>query len=366
MRILIATDAWLPQVNGVVRTLAATLSELAGRGHEAAILSPDLFRSVACPTYPEIRLALAGRKAVADRIEGFRPEAIHIATEGPLGAAARRWCVRRNLPFTSAYHTQFPDYLAKRTKLPPALFWRYIKWFHGPAGAILVSTPTMKRLLEAHGLAQTRLWGRGVDLGCFRPDAPPHPAFAGLARPIQLYVGRVAVEKNVEAFLASPHPGAKIVVGEGPARARLMRLYPGALFLGALHGAALASAYASADVFVFPSRTDTFGLVLIEALACGTPVAAFPVPGPLDLIGEEVGALDQCLAAATARALGKDRGRCAAYGQSFSWMRSADQFEAALIPLRPRGEAQAVGPAGSLVATEAVPSPAVRFCLSAS
>ncbi|HEX5182110.1 MAG TPA: glycosyltransferase family 1 protein [Allosphingosinicella sp.] len=335
MRILIATDAWRPQVNGVVRTLSAVIAELERRGHVVGLVSPDLFRSIACPTYPEIRLALATRRAVGGRIEDFGPDAIHIATEGPLGLAVRRWCLRQGRPFTSAYHTQFPDYLARRTKLPPALFWRYIRWFHGPAGAVLVSTPTMMRLLDAHGLARTRLWGRGVDLACFRPDAPPHPALAGLERPIQLYVGRIAVEKNVESFLASPHPGAKVVVGEGPARARLMRLHPDALFLGALHGEKLASAYASADVFVFPSRTDTFGLVLIEALACGTPVAAFPVPGPLDLIGEEVGALDPCLAAATARALGRDRSQCTAYGQSFSWTRSADQFEAALIPIRP-------------------------------
>lgn len=340
MRILIVTDAWFPQVNGVVRTLAATVSELASRGHEIRILSPDLFRSVGCPTYPEIRLALATSHGVGERIEQFGPEAIHIATEGPLGVAARRWCVRRGLPFTSAYHTQFPDYLAKRTRLPPRLFWRYISWFHRPSGAVLVSTPTMARLLADHGLARTRLWGRGVDLACFRPDAPPHPAFAGLERPVQLYVGRVAVEKNIEAFLANPHPGAKVVVGEGPARAALARLYPEALLLGALHGEALASAYASADVFVFPSRTDTFGLVLIEALACGTPVAAFPVPGPVDLIHEKVGSLDEDLAGATARALTRDRNKCTAYGRSFSWRRSADQFEAALIPF---GAAQEEG-----------------------
>ncbi|MBV8935793.1 MAG: glycosyltransferase family 1 protein [Alphaproteobacteria bacterium] len=343
MRVLIVTDAWSPQVNGVVRTLAATLSELARRGHETAVLSPELFRSIACPTYPEIRLALATSKALADRIADFRPDAIHIATEGPLGIGARRWCLARGLPFTSAYHTQFPDYLAKRTRLPSALFWRYIAWFHRPAAAVLVSTPTMARLLDAHGLKQTQLWGRGVDLGCFRPDAPPHPAFVALERPVQLYVGRVAVEKNIEAFLASPHPGAKVVVGEGPARAQLMRAFPEALFLGALHGPALASAYASADVFVFPSRTDTFGLVLIEALACGTPVAAFPVPGPIDVVEDEVGALDECLAAATAHALAKDRARCAAYGQGFSWQRSADQFEAALRPLGADGPAQADG-----------------------
>ncbi|CAA9540155.1 MAG: Glycosyltransferase, partial [uncultured Sphingomonadaceae bacterium] len=256
MRILIVTDAWAPQVNGVVRTLQAVRAELGGMGHEVSLISPDQFASLPCPTYPEIRLALARGRAVGQRMEAAAPDAIHIATEGPLGLAARAWCLRRGVPFTTAYHTQFPDYVARRTGLPASWFWRYIRWFHGRAEAVLVSTPTMERTLKAHGLSQTRLWGRGVDLNCFTPEAAPHPALANLPRPIQLYVGRVAVEKNIEAFLRTSSVGIKVVVGSGPALARLRQQYPDALFLGSLHGKELASAYAGADVFVFPSRTD--------------------------------------------------------------------------------------------------------------
>ena len=302
MRILIVTDAWVPQVNGVVRTLQAVSRELGLLGHEVALVSPDQFASVPCPTYPEIRLALARRRWVGARIARIAPDAIHIATEGPLGLAARAWCLKRGVPFTTAYHTQFPDYAAKRTRLPASWFWRYIRWFHAPAEAVLVSTPTVERMLKAHGLVRTRHWGRGVDLDLFRPDVAPHPALAGLHGPIQLYVGRVAVEKNVEAFLGSGQRGSKVVVGDGPALEQLRRRYPGALFLGALHGAELASAYAGADVFVFPSRTDTFGLVMVEAMACGLPVAAFPVPGPVDILDPRVGAMDPDLDVAIGRA----------------------------------------------------------------
>ena len=355
MRILIVTDAWAPQVNGVVRTLQAVRAELEAKAHEVGVLSPDLFRSLPCPTYAEIRLALATRGAVGRRIAAFAPDSVHIATEGPLGLAARRWCLERGYAFTTAYHTQFPDYLAKRTRLPASFFWRYIRWFHAPARAVLVSTPTMARLIQAHGLPRTRLWGRGVDLACFTPDAPPHPAFAALERPVQLYVGRVAVEKNIEAFLASPHPGAKVVVGEGPAFEALRRRYPEAHFLGALRGEALASAYASADVFVFPSRTDTFGLVMIEALACGTPVAAYPVPGPADVLTDRVGAMDPDLAAATARALRGDRSECAAFARGFSWAASAAQFEAALVPLK-NAQARSAAVIGAAAAASVSPA----------
>jgi glycosyltransferase involved in cell wall biosynthesis len=333
MRILIVTDAWDPQVNGVVRTLKAVIEELGRLHHEVVVLSPDLFASMPCPTYPEIRLALASARSISDRIEAIAPDAIHISTEGPLGLAARAWCVKRGIPFTTAYHTQFPDYVAKRTRMPARWFWRYIRWFHGPATAVLVATATIERTLKTRGIAHTRHWGRGVDLGCFRPDAPPHPEFEGLDGPIQLYVGRVAVEKNVEAFLESAHPGAKVVVGEGPALSQLKQRFPGVRFLGALHGAELASAYAGAHVFVFPSRTDTFGLVMIEALASGTPVAAFPVPGPIDILNNQVGALELDLDRAIARALQCDRSVCAAYSRDFSWSESARQFVAALVPL---------------------------------
>ncbi|HEY6916115.1 MAG TPA: glycosyltransferase family 1 protein [Allosphingosinicella sp.] len=334
MHLLIVTDAWMPQVNGVVRTLQAVTAELAAKGHRVDILSPDQFRSIPCPTYPEIRLALVRQKAVARRIEGVKPDHIHIATEGPLGVAARRWCKRQGYRFTTAYHTQFPDYVAKRTRLPKGWFWRYIRWFHGASAAVLVSTGSIARELHQNGITHTRHWGRGVDLARFRPDVPRHPAIERLPCPVQLYVGRVAIEKNIEAFLGTNHPGSKVVVGDGPALSDLKRRYPGASFLGALHGDALASAYASADVFVFPSRTDTFGLVMIEALACGTPVAAFPVAGPIDVLRGDVGSMDEDLARAIGDALAKERQACAAYGSGFSWAKSAEEFEAALVPLR--------------------------------
>jgi glycosyltransferase involved in cell wall biosynthesis len=350
MRILIVTDAWTPQVNGVVRTLQAVRKELVGLGHEVILISPDQFASLPCPTYPEIRLALASGRSVGERIQAAAPDAIHISTEGPLGLAARAWCVRHGFPFTTAYHTQFPAYVAKRTGLPAGWFWRYIRWFHGPAGAVLVSTPTMERTLKAQGLARTRRWGRGVDLDCFRPDVPLHPAFARLHGPIQLYVGRVAVEKNVEAFLSSGQRGSKVIVGEGPALAQLQQRYPGALFLGALHGPELASAYASADLLVFPSRTDTFGLVMIEALACGIPVAAFPVPGPIDILNSAVGAMDPDLDVAITRALVCDRATCAEYARGFSWEASARQLLAGLVPAhasQPQPEPQALARSGA-------------------
>lgn len=335
MRILIATDAWTPQVNGVVRTLQAVRTELEQAGHQISMLSPDGFASIPCPTYPEIRLAFARRTSVSDRIAAAAPEAIHIATEGPLGLAVRRWCLEQGRPFTTAYHTQFPEYLAKRTGLPARWFWRYMSWFHGAAEAVLVSTGTVARQLQAHGLGHTKLWGRGVDLERFRPDGAVDPLIAALPKPVQLYVGRVAVEKNVEAFLESSHPGSKVVVGDGPSLKALKQRFPEILFTGALQGAALAAEYRAADVFVFPSRTDTFGLVMIEALACGTPVAAFPVPGPIDVLRPGIGAMDTNLTTAIAAALGCAPSRCASYGRSFSWAESAAQFVSALACVAP-------------------------------
>lgn len=333
MRIVIVSDAWTPQVNGVVRTLQATVTELTKLGHDVKLVTPDLFFSIRCPSYPEIRLALAAPEAVGRQIAAHRPEAIHIATEGPLGLSARHWCRRRGHAFTTAYHTQFPDYLAARTGLTPKLFWPYFRWFHRPAHAVLASTRSVQRTLRAQGIVRTRLWGRGVDLDCFRPDVEPHHLLAPIKRPIQLYVGRVAEEKNIESFLDCEHAGSKVVVGDGPSLNRLKRRYPHVAFMGALHGRALASAYAAADVLVFPSRTDTFGLVMIEALACGTPVAAFPVAGPLDVLDEDVGRMDEDLGAAIAAALGRDRAACVRYAQRFSWPASARQFVSALAPL---------------------------------
>ncbi len=333
MRIAIVTDAWEPQVNGVVRTLQSVRDVLERQGHQVLVISPGRFHSIPCPTYPEIRLAMVGSRTIGDLLDPFSPHAVHLATEGPVCVAARRWCLRRDFPFTTAYHTQFPDYVEARSGVPALWVWRYIRWFHEPAQAILASTESTRAALRAHGLAQVRHWGRGVDLSCFRPGLPPHPAITGLPGPVQLYVGRVAVEKNLEAFLASGHPGTKIVVGDGPARRALAAKYPDARFLGPMFGAELASAYAAADVLVFPSRTDTFGLVMIEALACGTPVAAYPVTGPVDILTPQTGAMDEHLDLAIAAALTRDRAACAAHGRGFTWQASARQFLAALAPL---------------------------------
>ena len=332
MRIAIVTDAWHPQVNGVVRTLTAMRRELEVLGHQVLIVSPDLFYSMPCPTYPEIRLAFASTGAVGRMLEDFSPQAIHLATEGPVCLAARRWCLMRDFPFTTAYHTQFPDYVAARTGVNPEWVWRYIQWFHTPAQSILVSTPSVAAELARHGLTRTRRWGRGVDLSMFGTVAPDAEIRA-LPGPVQLYVGRVAVEKNIEAFLRASHPGTKVVVGDGPALTQLKADYPDALFLGPRFGEALAAIYAAADVFVFPSRTDTFGLVMIEAMASGTPVAAYPVTGPVDVLRADVGAMDDDLDRAIAAALTRDRAACRAYGQGFTWAASAQQFLSALVPV---------------------------------
>ena len=341
MRITLVSDAWTPQVNGVVRTLSTVVDIATARGHLVQTITPDRFWTVPLPRYPEIRLALTTRRRVAARIAGFDPDAVHIATEGPLGWLARGWCVAHGVPFTTSFHTRFPDYVAARTGLSPGLFWRVLARFHRPARHILVATPRLAAELAVHGLVRTRPWSRGVDLALFAPGLPPHPLFAELPRPIALHVGRVAVEKNIAAFLEADWPGSKVVVGDGPALDDLMARFPEAHFLGALHGQALASAYAGADVLAFPSRTDTFGLVIIEALASGTPVAGYPVPGPLDIVGDDgrgtdgaaravIGAIDADLATAMHAALAANRGDCARYGALFSWERSCDQFLAAL------------------------------------
>jgi glycosyltransferase involved in cell wall biosynthesis len=333
VRIAIVTDAWEPQVNGVVRTLQSVRRVLESQGHQVMVVSPDKFYSLPCPTYPEIRLAITSVAAVGAMLEEFAPNAIHLATEGPLCVAARRWCLRQKRPFTTAYHTQFPDYVSARSGVPAEWIWRYIRWFHTPSATILASTASIRQSLVDHGLPQVRHWGRGVDLANFHPGIAAHPRMADLPKPVMLYVGRVAVEKNLEAFLRVDRPGTKVVVGDGPARAMLEVKYPDALFLGAQFGDDLAAAYAAADVFVFPSRTDTFGLVMIEALACGTPVAAYPVTGPVDVLTPEAGAMDEDLGIAIDKALKLDRAACAAYGRSFTWEASAQQFLSALVPI---------------------------------
>ena len=341
MKIALVSDAWAPQVNGVVRTLTTTVALLRARGHKVETITPDQFSTIPCPSYPEIRLALGCGRAMAARLQAFDADAIHIATEGPLGWAARRWSRDRGVPFTTSFHTRFPDYVAMRSKLPADWFWPIVRRFHGPAARVFAATETLSEELAGRGLPHTHRWSRGVDLDLFTPDVAPLAALADLPRPIQLSVGRVAVEKNIEAFLQSRVPGTKVVVGDGPARAQLERRYPDVVFLGALHGERLAAAYAAADVFVFPSLTDTFGLVMIEALASGVPVAAFPVQGPIDIIGPKglgaadeydhpVGVLDADLETAIGRALLLDRGACAVAGRGYGWDRCTDQFVAGL------------------------------------
>ena len=330
MRILLVTDAWFPQVNGVVRTLSTVAEECRRMGHAFEVISPDGFCTVACPTYPEIRLAVAPARAVRRRIAQFEPDALHIATEGPLGLAARRIAVRARFPFTTSYHTRFPEYVAARVPVPVAAGYRFMRWFHGASSGVMVATKSIRAELAQRGFKNLRPWTRGVDTELFRPDREPALA---LKRPVFLYVGRVAVEKNLPAFLALDLPGSKLVVGSGPDLEKLRRRYPDAVFAGAQHGEALARHYAAADAFVFPSRTDTFGLVLLEALAAGVPVAAFPVPGPLDVVGNTgVGALDQDLGAAALRALTIPRARCRAFAETRSWTACARLFLDNLVP----------------------------------
>ena len=321
MRIALVSDAWHPQVNGVVRTLSRVKAELEADGHRVLVISPDLFPTIACPTYPEIRLACWTGGGLKTRIEAFGAEAIHIATEGPLGQVARRYCLREALPFTSAYHTRFPEYLAKRVPVP--LSWSYaaMRRFHRPSRGVMVATSSLARDLEARGFANLKAWTRGVDCALFRPR---ETQFYDLPRPIFLYVGRVAVEKNVGAFLGLDLPGSKVVVGDGPARAALEKAHPQAHFAGQREGEDLARHYAGADVFVFPSLTDTFGLVLLEALASGLPVAAFPVMGPLDVLGSTRAAvLSQDLEDAARRALDIPGSVCREHALSYSWQTCA-------------------------------------------
>ena len=333
MRIVIVSDAWLPQVNGVVRTLMRTVDELTGLGHEMQVISPDLFKSLPCPTYAEIRLAVLPRRRLTRLIDSFQPCAIHIATEGPLGLAARRYCLRRKLPFTTAFHTRFPEYVKARIGLPLPVGYAALRRFHKPASGVMVATASLEHELAGRGFQNLRRWTRGVDTDLFRPR---DKYFLDLPRPVHLYVGRVAVEKNIEAFLKLELAGSKIVVGGGPQLAELSRRYPEVRFAGPRQGEDLARHYAAADVFVFPSRTDTFGLVLLEALASGVPVAAYPVPGPLDVVnGAGVGFLEEDLASAARHALTISPEACRRYALQFSWQRSAEQFLGNLQPFDP-------------------------------
>lgn len=325
MRILVATDAWAPQVNGVVRTLETLGKQLVRLGHDVRFVTPDGFRTVPMPTYPEIKLALFARRAVGRVIDEFKPEAIHIATEGPLGLATRRNCMRRGISFTTSFHTRFPEYIAARFGVPPSWSYAGLRWFHGPATAVMVATRTLERDLAARGFKNLRFWSRGVDTDQFKPGAKD---WLDLPRPVFLYVGRVAIEKSVEEFLKLELPGSKLIVGDGPQLAELRERYPAARFVGPKFGAELARHYAASDVFVFPSRTDTFGLVVLEALASGLPVAAHPVQGPIDIIGDNaaVGALSDDLQQAALRALKLSPQACRLFAMNFSWEACTRQF----------------------------------------
>ncbi len=330
MRIMIVTDAWLPQTNGVVRTLSQTASYLGRFGHEVRVVTPNDFRSIPCPTYPEIRLSLWPGSRVRQQIADFAPDALHIATEGPLGLTARRYCASQGLKFTTSYHTQFPQYLRARFPIPIGFSYRLLRWFHGGAVRCMVSTASMRKELAERGFSNLATWRRGVDTDLFRPR---DKAFLSLPRPIAAYVGRVAVEKNIDAFLQMPWSGTKLVIGDGPERARLESQYPAAHFVGFRFGEDLATHLAAADVMVFPSRTDTFGLVNLEAMACGVPVAAYPVTGPIDVIQDGVtGAMDEDLGAAARRALGVSPQACREYALRSGWDVCSREFEANLTP----------------------------------
>jgi hypothetical protein len=332
LRILLVTDAWSPQINGVVVTLTNTVRWLERWGHEVHVLSPEGFKTFPMPTYPEIPLAILPGAKVAQRIRDFDPDAIHIATEGPLGAAARAYCMKHNLNFTTAYHTCFPEYVKPRFGIPLGITYAWLRRFHSAGSAILVATPAIKQLLETRGFRNIVDWSRGVDTELFTPG---DQRFVELPRPVFLFVGRVAVEKNLPGFLGLDLPGTKLVVGDGPSRKQLEERYPDAVFVGAKQGAELASYYRRADVFVFPSRTDTFGLVLVEAMACGTPVAAFPVRGPIDVIKDPTaGVLDEDLGAAALAALRLDREKVARYAERYSWEHCTRQFLSSLVPAR--------------------------------
>jgi len=328
LRIAIVSDAWRPQINGVVRTLETVARILRAEGHEVEVFGPDRFRTLPCPTYPEIRLSLFPSSRLSHMLKMFAPDAIHLVTEGPLGWAARGFCRRNGIPFTTAYHTRFPEYVRARIRLPLSWSYALVRRFHAPSAGVLVVSPAIRDELGARGFRNLVPWSRGVDITAFRPQPRED---TGDPRPIWLYAGRVAVEKNIEAFLGLDLPGSKWVVGGGPQLKSLQRRYANARFFGSVDADQLSYRYAQADCFVFPSVTDTFGLVMVEALASGIPVAGYPVPGPLDVVTDSrVGALDENLRTACLAAVSRNPEDCRRHAETFTWERCARQFVNAL------------------------------------
>ncbi len=324
MRITIVTDAWAPQVNGVVTTMRNTVRGLKEFGHTVGVITPELFRSIPCPGYREIRLCVFPRDQVARLLEEERPNIIHIATEGPLGHAARHWCIKHQFEFATSYHTRFPEYIRLRAPVPLSTTYHFLRRFHAASHRTLVRSKTQQKLLQDRGFEHLAVWPGAVDTECFRPRGKD--AFT-LPRPISLYMGRISVEKGLDEFLSLDLPGTKVVIGGGPDLNRLRKRYSAAIFTGPRYGLELANMVSAADVFVFPSRTDTLGLVMLEAMACGVPVAAFPVPGPADMLIEGcTGAMDQDLRAAVFRALRLDGDACIEFAREHSWQRSTQKF----------------------------------------
>ncbi|MGB0682414.1 MAG: glycosyltransferase family 4 protein [Magnetovibrionaceae bacterium] len=339
MKIAVVSDAWKPQRNGVVRVIESVVSRLETRGHEIEMITPDRFNTIPCPTYPEIRLALLPKRKVSRLLDDFAPDAVHIATEGPLGQAAKAHCLKRGWPFTTAYHSKFPEYINERTGVPVSWLYAWMRRFHKQAHKVFCPSPSVYRELTALGFQNALAWTHGVDTAIFRPRGQGFLAQRitdrDLPRPFHAYVGRVTVDKNIPGFLDLDLPGTKFVVGDGPSRESLAKRYPDIPFIIVNSDDELAEAYSDADVFVFPSKTDTFGLVMLEALACGTPVAALPVTGPLDVIGDApAGVLDQDLVAASAQAISIPADVARAHAEAFSWEVVADQFLDHLAPIK--------------------------------
>jgi len=331
-RILIATDAWFPQINGVVRTLENTIKELKKMGYEIEVICPSIFKNFPCPLYPEIALSFPKKSIIRNTIEIFKPDHLHIVTEGPIGLAVRKIAIKDKLSFSTSFHTRFPDYLWALAKVPPGIVWRGVKWFHSAAKSTMCPTPSIQKELIERGLKGVKVWTRGIDTSLFYPR---ERTFSDHERPILMYVGRVSKEKNIEDFLKLEVAGTKYVVGDGPQKEALSRKYPEAKFLGYRTGDALVETISNGDVFVFPSKTETFGNVMLEALATGMPVAAYPAPGPKDLITNPLhGCISEDLKEAVENALKHGmREECISFARSFSWRNATEQFVSGLVSI---------------------------------